>query len=194
MFSGIVETTRPVLRVRESRGQREVWIRTPARWRLRPGESVCVEGVCSTVQESKRNAFRVIYMPESVRRTTLSTLEPGMSVNLERSLKLNSLIGGHIVQGHVDGTARVVRTRPEGSAKIFEFQAPPSLTRYIVEKGSIAVDGISLTVAGVRRNSFSVSVLEYTLNHTSLGTKDTGSRVNLEADILAKYAEKLLKR
>lgn len=191
MFSGIVETTSLVLAVEDIAGRRSVTIRKPRGWRLREGESVCVEGVCSTVQTVKPAAFQVIYMPETLRRSTLAELHRGSSVNLERSLTLQSLIGGHLVQGHVDAVARVAKTRKDGAAMMYEFAAPRRILRYIVEKGSVAIDGISLTVARTLRDGFTVSLLEYTLSHTTLGEKGRGSRVNIEVDIIAKYVEKL---
>lgn len=192
MFSGIVETTSSVLAVEDFSGRRSAVIRNPRGWQLREGESVCIEGVCSTVQTVKPAAFQVIYMPETLRRSTLADLRCGNFVNLERSLTLRSLIGGHLVQGHVDTVARVVKTRKDGAAMMYEFAAPRRILRYIVEKGSVAIDGISLTVARALRDGFTVSLLEYTLSHTTLGEKGRGSRVNIEVDIIAKYVEKLL--
>lgn len=192
MFSGIVETTSPVTSVREARGQKILSIRLPKGWRLREGESVSVDGVCSTVQKSAERAFQVTYMPETLRKTTLSRLGARASVNLERSLRLNGLIGGHLVQGHVDTTARIERARKEGEARVYEFALPRRFSRYIIAKGSIAVDGISLTVVEVKPGRFTVSLLAYTLGRTTLGRKGPGDLVNIELDMLAKYLEKLL--
>jgi riboflavin synthase len=194
VFSGIVETTSEVLSVAESRGQRAVHIRKPRGWNLRPGESVCVEGVCSTVQRRVNGSFQVTYMPETLRRSTLAALRPGKRVNLERSLTLRSFLGGHLVQGHVDTQAHIRSIRPEGSAKIYEFTVPRRYSRYMVEKGSITVDGISLTLVDVQQGKFSVSLLAYTLDRTTLGDKLPGDAVNIEVDVLAKYVENLLAR
>ncbi|MGH9450341.1 MAG: riboflavin synthase [Terriglobia bacterium] len=194
MFSGIVETTSSILKVDGTPARRSVWIRTPRGWRVHLGESVCVEGVCSTVQTRNRGAFQVIYMLETLRRTALGGICEASPVNLERSLTLQSLIGGHLVQGHVDTTARIARVTGDGAGKIYEFSLPRRFSRYIVEKGSIAVDGVSLTVVNSRPGRFTVSLLEYTLSHTTLGSKGRGRRVNIEVDILAKYTEKLLAR
>ncbi|MGH9447129.1 MAG: riboflavin synthase, partial [Terriglobia bacterium] len=169
-------------------------IRKPRGWKLRPDESVCVEGVCSTVQKAANGAFHVTYMPETLRCTTLRRVVAGNRVNLERSLTLASLLGGHLVQGHVDTTARLVGICSEGEARIYEFSLPARYSRYIVEKGSIAVDGISLTVVEARRGRFSTSLLAYTLSRTTLGRKVPGEFVNVEVDILAKYVEKLTSR
>ncbi|MGH9377823.1 MAG: riboflavin synthase [Terriglobia bacterium] len=194
MFSGIVETTSSIVAIEDLPGRRSVAIRKPRGWRLRESESVCVEGVCSTVQTVNLGAFKVIYMPETLRRSTLGDLRSGSMVNLERSLTLQSLIGGHLVQGHVDATARILRVRQDGAAAIYEFAAARGILRYIVEKGSVAVDGVSLTVASALRDRFTVSLLEYTLGRTTLGRKGRGSRVNIEVDVIAKYTEKLLAR
>ncbi len=194
MFSGIVETNSPITSVREARGQRTFSILKPQGWRLREGESVCVEGVCSTVQGTNGRVFQVTYMPETLRRTTLCNLRRRDRVNLERSLTLASLIGGHLVQGHVDTTARIRSVENDGEAKIYEFEVPARFSRYIVEKGSIAVDGISLTVVRTLPGRFTVSLLTYTLKRTSLGNKGLGDRVNIEVDVLAKYLERLVKR
>ena len=194
VFSGIVETTSAVVRVEELREQRIFHIEKPRGWRLREGESVSVDGVCSTVQKSNAHAFKVVYMPETLRRTTLGGLKARDRVNLERCLSLSSLIGGHLVLGHVDATARIARVHPEGDAKIHTFEIPRPLSRYIVEKGSIAVDGVSLTVVSSKPGQFTASLLAFTLRRTTLGRKGPGHRVNIEVDMLAKYLEQLVKR
>lgn len=194
MFSGIVETTSPILKIKSAREQRILTIRKPQGWKLKDGESVSIEGVCSTVQSFDRNSFRVVYMPETLRKTTLGKLQTGDEINLERCLTLQSLIGGHLVQGHVDTTAEIRAIRNEGDAKLITFAIPPRFSRYIVPKGSIAVDGISLTVVEATRSTFQCSLLAYTLSHTTLGGKRPGHQVNIEVDILGKYIERLLKK
>jgi riboflavin synthase len=194
VFSGIVETTSPILSIRNARQQRILTIRKPRDWKLQDGESVSVEGVCSTIQSFDRNSFRVVYMPETLRKTTLGNLQTGDEVNLERCLTLQSLIGGHLVQGHVDTTARIKDIENEGEARLYTFQLPARFSRYIVPKGSIAVDGISLTVVEATRPTFRCSLLAYTLNHTTLGGKRIGQQVNIEVDILGKYIERLLNK
>jgi riboflavin synthase len=194
VFSGIVETTSPILSVSNARKQRILTVRKPRGWKFQDGESVSIEGVCSTVQSFDRGLFRVVYMPETLRKTTLGELQTGDKVNLERCLTLQSLIGGHLVQGHVDSTARIKAIRNEGEAKLLTFTIPARLSRYIVPKGSIAVDGISLTVVEATRSTFQCSLLAYTLSHTTLGGKRPGRQVNIEVDILGKYIERLLKK
>ncbi len=194
MFSGIIEITGGVTRIGQAEGQQVVTIRKPAGWKLKDGESVSVEGVCSTVQSSNAREFRIVYMPETLRRSTLGSLRTGSYVNLERSLRLNSLMGGHLVQGHVDCTGKIRAVKPEGEARIYEFEIPARYMRYVVEKGSIAIDGVSLTVVETRRSRFTVSLLAYTLARTTLGGKKAGDRVNIEVDMVAKYLERLAAR
>lgn len=169
-------------------------IRMPRGWKLSEGESVSVEGVCSTVQKTANHHFQVTYMPETLRKTTLGILHLGNKVNLERSLTMSSLIGGHLVQGHVDTTARIQSITADGEARIYTFEVPAKFSHYIAPKGSIAVSGVSLTVINPRRNTFQVSLLAYTLKHTTLGGKREGERVNIEVDMLAKYIERLLQK
>ena len=194
MFSGIIETISPIIKIQDSRGQRIFSIRKPRGWKLRVGESLNVEGVCSTVQKSLKQAFHVTYMLETLRKTTLAGLQLGEGVNLERSLTLASLIGGHLVQGHVDTTAQILSVKDEGEARIYEFGIQPQFSRYVAEKGSIAVDGVSLTVVDSRAGSFTVSLLAFTLSKTTLGRKGVGDSVNIEVDMLAKYVEKLIQK
>jgi riboflavin synthase len=194
MFSGIVQEIGSVNQVRSGPGESVVTIQTPRRWRLSVGESVAVEGVCSTVQASGAGEFRVVYMRETLRRTTLGELTQGSRVNLERSLRLNDLVGGHLVQGHVDAQVRLAGVRRDGGAWIYKISVPQKYRRFIVEKGSVALDGTSLTVASLTATSFTVSLLEFTLEHTTLGGRKPGDRLNLEVDLMAKYAAKLLSR
>jgi len=194
VFSGIIETTSPILSISNARQQRILTIGKPRGWKLQDGESISVEGVCSTVQSFDRNSFQVVYMPETLRRSTLGDLETGDSVNLERCLTLQSLIGGHLVQGHVDATGQIRSIQNEGEARIYTFKVPARLARYIVPKGSIAIDGISLTVVDPKRTTFRCSLLAYTLSHTTLGSKPPGQKVNIEVDVLGKYIERLMKK
>lgn len=156
------------------------------------GDSIAVNGTCLTVVEFGAGQFRVDLAPETLRRTSLGELAAGSRVNLERPLAVSDRLGGHIVQGHVDAAGRVMSVRPEGDCFIFRIRAPKKLMPYIVEKGFIAVDGISLTVVNRGAASFTVSVIPYTLSNTNLQHKAAGNRVNLEVDILAKYVESLM--
>ena len=161
---------------------------------MRLGDSMAVNGTCLTVVQFDGDQFRVDLAPETLRRTALGQLEAGSGVNLERPLAVSDRLGGHIVQGHVDAAGRVMSRKPEGDCVIFRIRAPKRFLPYIVEKGFIAVDGISLTVVSKGAASFTLSVIPYTLTNTNLQEKSEGHRVNLEVDILAKYVESLLAR
>jgi len=158
----------------------------------RAGDSVSVNGVCLTVNEVDPGMLVFHAMPETLRRSALGYLAEGSAVNLERAMSPADRFGGHIVQGHVDGVGEVLEVRPEGEAEIWVFQAPESVLRYVVEKGSICVEGISLTVVAVREGSFTVSILPQTRANTNLEELGVGDTVNLEADVIAKYVERLL--
>src|SRR5215211_3722073 len=158
----------------------------------RAGDSVSVNGACLTVGEVDGRTLTFFAMPETLRRTALGDLAAGSPVNLERAMSAGSRFGGHIVQGHVDGVGEALGAWPEGDAEIREFRAPAAVLRYCVEKGSVCVDGISLTIVSVGEGSFRVSILPQTRVNTNLGELGTGSRVNLEADVIAKYVERLL--
>ena len=158
----------------------------------RVGDSVSVNGVCLTVNELGAGTLTFYAMPETLRRTALGALAEGDPVNLERAMGAQGRFGGHIVQGHVDGVGEVLDVHPEGDAEIWEFKAPAEVLRYTVEKGSICVDGISLTVVALTDASFTVSILPQTRKGTNLRELAPGDPVNLEADILGKYVERLL--
>jgi riboflavin synthase len=158
----------------------------------RVGDSVSLNGVCLTVNELGTGTLIFYAMPETLGRTSLGDLVEGDAVNLERAMGAQGRFGGHIVQGHVDGVGEVLGIRPEGGAEVWEFGAPASVLRYTVEKGSICVDGISLTVVAVGDASFTVSILPQTRRNTNLGELRVGDRVNLEADLIGKYVERLL--
>lgn len=159
---------------------------------MKPGDSMAVNGACLTVVAFDMRGFSVVLSPETLRRTALGRLTPGMAVNLERPLAVSDRLGGHIVQGHVDATGRILSKKPEGDSVIVGISCPKRLMPYIVEKGFVAVDGISLTIVKKGASSFTISVIPFTMEHTDLREKLVGERVNLEVDILAKYVESLL--
>jgi len=159
---------------------------------LRDGDSVAVNGVCLTAVGPDGDGFGADVMHETLRRSSLRDVAPGARVNLELPLRAEDRLGGHVVQGHVDGLGSVAAVREDGFARVVTIAAEPSLLRYVVEKGSIAVDGVSLTVAAVDGDRFDVSLIPETLARTTLGAAGEGAPVNLEVDILAKYVEKLL--
>jgi riboflavin synthase len=155
------------------------------------GESIAVNGCCLTVVTSTADSFRVEASPETLRRTRLGALEPGMRVNLERSLRVGDRLGGHWVQGHVDGVGKVLERREEGGSRILAFSLPAALAPFFVEKGSVAVDGVSLTVNAVQSDRFRVALIPETLERTTLADRGVGDSVNLEADLVGKYVARL---
>jgi riboflavin synthase len=159
---------------------------------LSDGDSVAVNGVCLTAVDPDAESFGADVMHETLRRSSLADVEPGTRVNLELPLRADERLGGHVVQGHVDGVGTVREVREDGFARVVTIEADPALLRYVVEKGSIAVDGVSLTVAAIDGPAFDVSLIPETLERTNLGAAAPGAAVNLEVDILAKYVEKLL--
>jgi riboflavin synthase len=158
------------------------------------GDSVAIDGVCLTVVACDDSSLSFDAVPETLARTSLGALAQGSQVNLEPALRAGDALGGHYVQGHVDGVGSVRSVEPEGDGTRMAFDAPPDILRYVVEKGSIAVQGTSLTVAAVDERGFEVALIPHTLAATTLGALQPGDRVNLEADVLAKYVEKLLSR
>lgn len=191
MFTGIIEEVGIVKSVRP--GQIAVSAARVLEG-TKLGDSLAVNGACLTVSALDANSFSVDVMPETLRRTNLGLLRPGARVNLERALMVGGRLGGHFVQGHVDATGKVVSLAPEAEAVIAKYAAPPEVMRYIVEKGFIAVDGVSLTVTGYDTISFSVSLVTYSQENTILGNKRPRDLVNLEVDIIAKYVEQLKDR
>ena len=160
---------------------------------VKNGDSVAVNGVCLTVIDKRADLFQVEVMPETLKRTALGGLKSGDIVNLELAMKAADRFAGHIVQGHIDGVATVKSIKQKGNSRLFTFEVPKQLGRYIVEKGSIAVNGISLTVIDASNKTFTVGIIPYTWRHTMLSSAKVGDRVNIEVDILAKYLEKLEK-
>ena len=161
---------------------------------LAEGDSVAVNGVCLTATDVREASFTADVMNETLDRSSLAGVGPGVRVNLELSLRAADRLGGHIVQGHVDATGAVVELTPDGFARRVRIEAPTEILRYVVAKGSVTVDGVSLTVAAIDESSFTVSLIPETLERTTLGAVTIGSRVNLEVDVLAKYVEKLVNR
>jgi riboflavin synthase len=193
MFTGLVEGTgRVVFFVKRGGMIRFGIVAGRLAKDMRVGDSISVNGVCLTVNEREDEVLVFLAMPESLRRTSLSGLKEGSIVNLERAMTPQARFGGHIVQGHVDGVGKVLNVRPDGGAEVWEFAAPEAVLRYGVEKGSVCVDGISLTLVSVKEASFIVSILPQTKEVTNLRYLRPGDRVNLEADIIAKYVERLL--
>jgi riboflavin synthase len=193
VFTGIVEELGEVVAVEELSDSCRFTLRGPLVTEdAKHGDSIAVNGVCLTVVDTADGTFTADVMAETMKRSSLGVLRPGSRVNLERPMPLGARLGGHLVQGHVDGTGTVIERTPGEHWEIVKISLPAELSRYVVEKGSITVDGISLTVVDAARDYFTVSLIPTTLALTTLGIKQLGESVNLEADILAKYTERLL--
>jgi riboflavin synthase len=194
MFTGIVEELGEVTYLTDAGGDSAVIaVRGPVVTSdARHGDSISVNGVCLTVIDNVDGVFTADVMGETLRRSSLGVLRPGSPVNLERAATVGSRLGGHLVQGHVDGVARVIAREPADDWEVLTFSLPAELGRYVVEKGSITVDGVSLTVMTVTDDTFSVGLIPTTLKLTVLGAKSVGDPVNLEVDVIAKYVEKML--
>jgi len=194
MFTGIVEELGEVVYLTDAGGDSAVLaVRGPlVTSDARHGDSIAVNGVCLTVIDNVDGVFTADVMGETLRRSSLGVLRPGSAVNLERAATVGSRLGGHLVQGHVDGVARIIAREPADEWEVLRFSLPPSLSRYVVEKGSITVDGVSLTVMAVDDDSFAVGLIPTTLKLTVLGSKAVSDPVNLEVDVIAKYVEKML--
>lgn len=210
MFTGIIEEVGKVARViKKEKYSRLTICADKVIADCKVGDSISVNGTCLTVvkldfvgerkirpykyKKNKYDSFEVDISAETLRRTNLGELEVSDRVNLERSVRLSDRIGGHLVMGHVDEVGEVKSINSEGESRLMSFEVSPQAERYIVEKGSICVDGISLTVVDVKDNRFSVALIPYTISHTTLGEKAVGDKVNIELDIIAKYIEKLVK-
>jgi len=194
VFTGIIEATARTLRVEAKGGGTRLTLEAAVPLpRLALGESIAIDGACLTVTSFRGRRFTVEVSPETLRRTTLGRLRAGGRVNLERALRLGDRLGGHVVLGHVDGVGRIESITPDRDWMLYRFRAPKDLAPYLVEKGSVAVDGVSLTLFACRGTSFTVALIPHTLRNTTLGTRRPGDAVNLEADILLKQIAAMLR-
>jgi riboflavin synthase len=194
MFTGLVEAKATVSCVERDGDGARIEVSTPLAAELRAGDSVAVNGVCLTAVETDGDRFRADVMAETLRRSSLGPLRTGDPVNVELPRRADARLGGHMVQGHVDATGTVADVSDDGFARVLRVECDPSVLRYVVEKGSIAVDGVSLTVASVDDGGFTVALIPETLERTTLGHAAPGHVLNLEVDVLAKYVEKLVAR
>ena len=193
MFTGLIEELGALTRIESRPKGRRLWVRAPmvvADTRI--GDSVTLNGCCLTVVERDAEGFGVEVVPETLERTTLGEWQEGDAVNLERALRLDQRLGGHLVQGHVDGVGVVRAVGLEGEGKRITIAVPESLARFVAEKGSLAVDGVSLTVARALPNGCEIALIPHTLRHTTAGRYAPGHRVNLEVDLVARYLARLL--
>ena len=187
MFTGLVEAVGELVERKPTGGGHRLRVATPLADELSPGDSLAVNGVCLTVIVAKNREIHADVGPETARVTTLGTIEQGSLVNLERPLRADSRLGGHFVQGHVDGIGHIEELRAEGDCHWLTIRFPPGLAPFLVRKGSVAVDGISLTVAGLGADRFDIQVIPFTMAHTTLRCAEPRNRVNLEVDIVGKY-------
>jgi riboflavin synthase len=194
VFTGLVADLGTVTAVDATSDGVRLAVQTALAPEIAEGDSVSVNGVCLTATAISEGHFSADVMHESLRRSSLGEVAAGSAVNLELPLRASDRLGGHVVQGHVDGVGVVRETRADGFSRVVTVDAPPELLRYVVEKGSIAVDGVSLTVSAVDEDSFAVALIPETLERTTLGTAEPGRPVNLEVDVFAKYVEKLVVR
>jgi riboflavin synthase len=192
MFTGLIADRGSVSALELDDGGARVRIATRLAGELGEGDSIAVNGVCLTATEVREDAFTAEVMAETLRRSSLGALRTGAPVNLELALRAGDRLGGHIVQGHVDGTGTVAQIRAEGISRVLEIEVEPSLRRYLVEKGSVALDGVSLTVSALSDDGFAVSLIPETLQRTGLGVAEVGTELNVEVDVLAKHVERLL--
>lgn len=194
MFTGLIADLGQIASVRDAGDGVRLTVNTALSGELATGDSVAVNGVCLTATAIGEGRFEAEVMNETLARSSLAAAAPGLEVNLELPLRAADRLGGHVVQGHVDGVGTVLAVEEDGFARRVEIGAPDELLRYVVEKGSVAVDGVSLTIADLDDASFTVSLIPETLERTNLGVAAAGTRVNLEVDVLAKYVERLVTR
>jgi riboflavin synthase len=194
IFTGLVQSLGKVVREVSSSDGVRLTVSSPVAGELREGDSIAVNGVCLTATEVDGDSFTAEVMNETLSRSSLQGAGPGTAVNLELPLRAGDRLGGHVVQGHVDGVGRVASATEDGFARRVEIEAPHELMRYVVPKGSIAIDGVSLTITDCGQRSFTVSLIPETLARTNLGAAGPGTQVNLEVDVLAKYVERLIAR
>jgi riboflavin synthase len=193
LFTGIIEDLGAIKALKHSQKGALLTIATSLPLaRIAIGDSIAVNGACLTVITKSRGAIAMEASAETLRRTVLGTLKPGDCVNLERCLTLEKLIGGHLVSGHVDGTGKIVSIEPEGDSSLYTFEVAPTQARYLIEKGSVALDGVSLTVFDIRGRRFKCALIPHTLKMTTLGFKRAGATVNVESDMMVKYVERVV--
>ncbi len=195
MFTGLIQDIGKIQNIERRSGGIRLTVSTRLNLAgMKIGDSITVDGACLTVIQLSGKTLSVDVSPETLQRTTLAKAREGQPVNLETALTISSPLGGHLIAGHVDGTGEISGITPEGNSIRYRFRVPSEISRYLIEKGSIAVDGISLTVAECNNQEFSVSIIPHTAQVTTLGIKKVGDRVNLENDLIAKYVEKFVQQ
>ena len=192
MFTGIVETQGIIKKVIETGTNKTFWIKSPISSKLKPDQSVAHDGVCLKVEEVKGSRHRVTAIAETLSKTTLGDRQEGSMINLERCLKINDRLDGHFVQGHIDTSAICLDKKEKDGSWEFSFQFPGEFSSFIIEKGSIAINGISLTIFNVSENTFDVAIIPYTFKHTNMSLLKPGQKVNIEFDMVGKYISRKL--
>ena len=192
MFTGIVETQAVIKKVTQKGTNKTFWIKSPISSKLKADQSVAHDGVCLTVEKVKNSRHQVTAIAETLSKTTLGEWQEGSTINLERCLKINGRLDGHFVQGHVDATATCIDVKEKDGSLEFSFQFPPEFASSVIEKGSITINGISLTVFNVNETTFDVAIIPYTFEHTNMKMVKTGQKVNIEFDMLGKYINRKL--
>ena len=192
MFTGIVETQGIIRKVAEKGANRTFWIKSPISSKLKPDQSVAHDGVCLTVEEIKGGQHRVTAIAETLKKTTLEDWQKGASINLERCLKINDRLDGHFVQGHVDTSAICIDKKEKGGSWEFSFRLLPEFNTLIIEKGSISINGISLTIFNVTGTTFDVAIIPYTFENTNMNLVKPGQKVNVEFDMIEKYINRII--
>ncbi len=194
MFTGIVQKTAPILGFSERNRIHAVRVAKPADWELKEGQSIAIDGICSTVASCSPDYFDVQYMPETLKKTTARSFGPNVLVNLERSLTLSDFVDGHVTQGHVDAVVKVSSIKEDGDSRLVTIAIPKKLQKFVVELGSIALNGVSLTVARKKAGKATVALIPHTIANTNLGALKKGDKVNVEVDVMARYVAALLKK
>lgn len=192
MFSGIIQAKGKVISDISSLGIKKITVEAPKDWLFKDGESVAIDGICSTVISSSNNQFTVQYMPETLKKTTANNFYSESVLNLEKSLKMGESIDGHFVYGHIDALSIVTKIKKDGESKVISFSLGKDIEKYLAYKGSVTINGVSLTISNISKKDFEVSLIPYTLENTNLGNLKTGDAVNIETDILARYVERII--
>ncbi|HKP31360.1 MAG TPA: riboflavin synthase [Chitinophagaceae bacterium] len=192
MFTGIIETTGQIENYTDESGNRTFWINSPLSSDLKIDQSVSHDGVCLTVEEVKGNSHRVTAIAETLKKSGIGSWEKGRLVNIERCMLMNGRLDGHIVLGHVDTTGKCISKKQEGNSWQFVFQISEEFSTLIIEKGSISINGISLTIFNIKKNEFEVAIIPYTYEHTNMRKLEEGDVVNIEFDVIGKYVNRIL--
>ncbi|EKE19776.1 MAG: hypothetical protein ACD_8C00107G0003 [uncultured bacterium] len=193
MFTGIIKKVSTVENVSQKNESLFVEIKKPKGWKVWLGQSIAINGVCSTVKTLGKESFVVEYMPETIAKTTVENYAKGSLVNLESSMTMSDLLDGHIVQGHVDTRGKIIEIKKVKESVVLKIKIPIRFMKFIADKGSVAIDGVSLTIASTGKDWLTVSLVSFTLENTNLGKIEKGDAVNIETDVLAKYIHKLMK-